>query len=64
LLSTPGKLADPKDIYEIEDKLKELSIVLTTDLINRENFISDLSLFISEEKNEYFCYQDKNNSNK
>jgi hypothetical protein len=64
LLSTPGKLADPKEIFEIEDKLNELSKVLTTDLINRENFISDLSLFISEEKNEYFSYQDRNNFNK
>jgi hypothetical protein len=59
LLSTHGKLGDPKEINEMEEKLIELSRMLTTDLINRENFISDLSLFISDEKHEYFSYLDK-----
>ncbi len=59
MLSTHGKLGDPKEINEMEEKLIELSRMLTTDLINRENFISDLSLFISDEKHEYFSYLDK-----
>ena len=58
LLSNSNKITDLKEVNEIEEKLQEFSNLLVTDLINRENFITDLSLFIADEKSKYFSYLD------
>lgn len=42
------------DVFDYEEKLKELRKILITDLVKRENFIFDLSDVIAREKNEFF----------
>jgi len=42
------------DVFDYEEKLKELRNILITDLVKRENFIFNLSDVIAREKNEFF----------